>query len=69
MIHLKTTILQESKRPEWRLSLVRDVHGTTQWASLAVGWMNRKSEGMNFTNDLLRMFGFRIVVTKMESKR
>ena len=48
----------EGRKPEWRLSLARDTQYGTQWAGLGVGWLHKDGQGVNFTNDLLKMYGF-----------
>ncbi|MEO1263602.1 MAG: hypothetical protein AAFZ15_32620 [Bacteroidota bacterium] len=58
----------ENKRPDFQISLVRDTQFGSQWAQLAVGWTNKDGKGINFTNDLLKMFGFKLVARKIEPK-
>ena len=62
-----TSTEAESRKPEFEISLVRDSHTGSQWARFGVGWSHKDGEGMNFSNDLLKMFGFRIVARKIKS--
>ncbi|MDF1864392.1 MAG: hypothetical protein P1U70_06140 [Saprospiraceae bacterium] len=62
------TTVTENKKPDYQISIVRDTLHGSQWAQFAVGWTNKDGKGINFTNDLLKMFGFKIVARKIEPK-
>jgi len=59
----------ESKAPDYRLSLVRGTQYGDQWLNIGVGWLHKDGEGISFTGDLLKMFGFKLIVQKMEPRK
>ncbi len=56
------------KTPDYRLSLVRETQYGDQWLNIGVGWRHKDGEGISFTGDLLKMFGFKLIVQKFEPR-
>jgi len=55
-----------AKAPDYRLSLVRETQYGDQWMNIGVGWLHKDGQGISFTGDLLKMFGFKLIVQKIE---
>lgn len=58
----------ESRSPDYRISLVRENEGSGQWANIGVGWNHNQGEGITFTGDLLKLFGFKLIALKAQPK-
>ena len=58
-----------AKAPDYRLCLVRKTQYGDQWMNIGVGWLHKDGQGISFTGDLLKMFGFKLIVQKIEPRQ
>lgn len=56
----------KTKKPDFRLSLVRKTVNGDQWADIGVGWSHKDGDGISFTSGLLELFGFKIIVRSIK---
>lgn len=59
---------ESSRSPDFRISLVRERESGDVWANLGVGWLHKDGEGITFTGDLLKLFGFKLIAQKAQPK-
>lgn len=58
----------ESRSPDFRLSLVTSKDDGDHWASIGVGWLHKDGEGITFSGHLLKIFGFKLIALKAQPK-